>query len=105
MAIYVEEADFCIVNFIIEPFGSNEIAIREIPIVFQNANIHDLILAVLEQLKAHPGSSRDITLDQKKHCTPSTSYAAIKVGQRLKNPKFVRCLQTLLNHHKIMPSW
>lgn len=70
-------------NFTIEPFGDNQIIIREVPIEFADANITTLLLDYLEQVKEMPGSSLNLTLERKEKLQMQACKAAIKAGKRM----------------------
>ena len=91
--VFINEIDyFKKLNFILEPFGSDQIVVREVPIPFQNSSIKDLITSVLTQLKEFPGSTRNLTLDQKEKLQRQACRAAIKAGQKLESYEIKRLL-------------
>tara|TARA_B100001989_G_C24542675_1_gene468594 strand:- start:337 stop:2220 length:1884 start_codon:yes stop_codon:yes gene_type:complete len=93
MTIFEDNQDyFTELNFVIESFGTNQIAIREIPVTFQKASVSELMLSIIEQLKSIPGSLRDITLDQKDMLQRKACRAAIKAGQKLQRPEIEQLL-------------
>jgi DNA mismatch repair protein MutL len=95
--VFTAEIDyFKKLNFILEPFGSDQIAVREIPIPFQNSSIKDLIISVLTQLKEFPGSTRSLTLDQKEILQRQACRAAIKAGQKLESYEIKRLLSDFI---------
>ena len=95
--IFMAEIDyFKKLNFILEPFGSDQIVVREIPIPFQNSSIKDLIISVLTQLKEFPGSTRSLTLDQKEILQRQACRAAIKAGQKLESYEIKRLLSDFI---------
>ncbi len=98
MAIFMSQQDFFkSLNFIIEPFGTTDIAIREIPVMFQLASIPSLIIDMLEQLKTYPQSSRDLTLDQKEKLQRQACRAAIKAGQCLQESEIRKLLEDFMS--------
>ncbi|RAP33206.1 DNA mismatch repair endonuclease MutL [Candidatus Marinamargulisbacteria bacterium SCGC AG-410-N11] len=71
------------INFITEEFGINQIVVREIPSIFHDTPINPLLLKILEQLKEFPGSTRDLTLEQKETLQMKACKAAIKAGKKM----------------------
>ena len=95
--VFTVEIDyFKKLNFILEPFGTDQIVVREIPIPFQNSSIKDLITSVLTQLKEFPGSTRNLTLDQKEILQRQACRAAIKAGQKLESYEIKRLLSDFI---------
>ena len=84
MVIFEDYHDFIKeLNFVIEPFGNQQISVQEIPVTFQNASVKELVLSILSQIKDYPNSHRDLTLDQKEKLQRQACRAAIKAGQQL----------------------
>ena len=84
MIIFESEQDyFKELNFLIEPFGMDQLIVREIPNIFQKSSVAKLIISILNQLKDYPGSTRNLTLDQKEILQRQACRAAIKAGQTL----------------------
>ncbi|RAP28700.1 DNA mismatch repair endonuclease MutL [Candidatus Marinamargulisbacteria bacterium SCGC AG-343-D04] len=83
-------------NFICESFGQDQIVVREIPIQFQRVSLQELIPSILLQLKEYPGSSRDLTLDQKEILQRKACRAAIKAGQTLHEAEIKQLLQDFI---------
>ena len=84
MVIFEAEKDYFLeLNFLIEQFGSDQLIVREIPNIFQKSSINSLVISILNQLKEFPGSTRNLTLDQKETLQRQACRAAIKAGQTL----------------------
>ncbi|RAP26351.1 DNA mismatch repair endonuclease MutL [Candidatus Marinamargulisbacteria bacterium SCGC AG-333-B06] len=84
MVIFESECDYFLeLNFVIDHFGPNQLIVREIPNVFQKSSINTLLISILNQLKEFPGSTRNLTLDQKETLQRQACRAAIKAGQTL----------------------
>ncbi|MBH38138.1 hypothetical protein CL658_03800 [bacterium] len=84
MVIFESEKDyFKDLNFSIEPFGPDQLIVREIPNIFQKSSVATLVISILNQLKEFPGSTRNLTLDQKETLQRQACRAAIKAGQTL----------------------
>ncbi len=83
-------------NFLVEDFGENKLVVREIPVPFSDANVTELILDILEQLKDYPGSSRDLTLEQKEKLQMKACKAAIKAGKTMYPDEVTRLVEDLL---------
>ena len=84
MVIFEAEKNYFLdLNFVIEPFGTDQLIVREIPNIFQKASVATLIISILNQLKEFPGSTRNLTLDQKETLQRQACRAAIKAGQTL----------------------
>lgn len=84
MDLYTDYAAiFESLRFTIEPFGSNQLAIRECPLLFKDACLSDLILELLECLKAYPHSQQTLSPLQKETLQRQACRAAIKAGQTL----------------------
>ena len=84
MVIFEAEKNYFLdLNFVIESFGSDQLIVREIPNVFQKSSVATLVISILNQLRDFPGSTRDLTLDQKEILQRQACRAAIKAGQTL----------------------
>jgi DNA mismatch repair protein MutL len=95
--IFQEHTDyFESLNFVIEEFGQNKIVVRELPIAFAESNTKDLVIDILEQLKNYPGSSRDLTLDQKETLQMKACKAAIKAGKTMYPEEVQRLVEDLV---------
>lgn len=82
--VYEEyQASFAKLNFLIEPFGSNQIAVREIPTTFSQINLQDMLIKLLEQLQLEPNSYQDIEIEKKETLQLKACKAAIKAGKKL----------------------
>ncbi len=84
-------------NFIIEPFGPDQLIVREVPVAFQHTTLQDLIQSILSQLQAFPGSTRDLTLDQKETLQRQACRAAIKAGQTLAEVEIIQLLKDFIS--------
>ena len=83
-SVYEEEKDYLNnLNFTIDPFGNNQVAVREIPTPFVHSSVRDLLLDILHDLKRFPGSTRNLTDDQKEQLQMKACKAAIKAGKKL----------------------
>jgi len=92
MVIFEAEKNYFLdLNFVIESFGSDQLIVREIPNVFQKSSVATLVISILNQLRDFPGSTRDLTLDQKETLQRQACRAAIKAGQTL-YPEEIRSL-------------
>jgi DNA mismatch repair protein MutL len=83
-------------NFLVEDFGENKLVVREIPVPFSDANVTELILDILEQLKDYPDSSRDLTLEQKEKLQMRACKAAIKAGKTMYPDEVTRLVEDLV---------
>ena len=83
-------------NFVIEEFGTNKLVVRELPVAFAESNTKDLVIDILEQLKDYPGSSRDLTLDQKETLQMRACKAAIKAGKTMYPEEVERLVEDLV---------
>jgi DNA mismatch repair protein MutL len=84
-------------NFVVEDFGENKLVVREIPVPFSDANVTELVLDILDQLKDYPGSSRDLTLDQKEKLQMRACKAAIKAGKTMYPDEVTRLVEDLVS--------
>lgn len=97
MPIIEEEKDYLDqLGFTVELFGSQQIVIRDIPTLFSGASIQDLLLDILIQLKEIPGSSRNLTLDQKETLQMKACKAAIKAGKTLAPQEVKQLIEDLV---------
>lgn len=95
--IYESNQDtFLDLNFVIEPFGGNQISIREVPVAFSGASNKDLIIDILEQFKQFPDSTRNLTLDKKETLQRQACRAAIKAGQTLAEPEVKKLIDDFI---------
>ena len=95
--IYESNQDtFLDLNFVIEPFGGNQISIREVPVAFSGASNKDLIIDILEQFKQFPDSTRNLTLDKKETLQRQACRSAIKAGQTLAEPEVKKLIDDFI---------
>lgn len=96
-AIFQEQEEyFKDLNFVVEEFGTNKLVVRELPVAFAESNTKDLVIDILEQLKDYPGSSRDLSLDQKETLQMRACKAAIKAGKTMYPEEVERLVEDLV---------
>jgi len=83
-------------GFTTELFGPQQIIVREIPTLFSGASLSELILDILNQLKMVPGSTRNLTLDQKESLQMKACKAAIKAGKTLAPQEVKQLVEDLI---------
>ena len=83
-------------GFKVEPYGPQQIAVREIPTVFINCNVSDLINNLLIQLKDIPDTSADLTLELKDQLQMKACKAAIKAGKTMASEEVQALLKDLI---------
>jgi DNA mismatch repair protein MutL len=96
--IFEEEQSYLeSLGFSIDTFGPQQIVVRELPTLFSGANLNELLIDILTQLKDAPGSTRDLTLDQKEKLQMKACKAAIKAGKTLAQAEVKRLIEDLIN--------
>jgi DNA mismatch repair protein MutL len=68
-------------NFLVEDFGAEQIVIREVPVIFNNARLKELINNIFEQIKSFSISRENVLPIEKLQMM--ACKAAIKAGQKL----------------------
>ena len=83
-------------GFIIDPYGPQQIAIREIPLPFIKCNVNQLVVDLLNQVKDIPESSTDLTLEMKETLQMRACKAAIKAGKHMAPEEVEALLKDLI---------
>jgi len=97
-AVFESNSDyFSHLNFVIEPFGANQIKVIEIPVAFQSSNLSILIPEIISQIKDIPESARDLTLDQKERLQRKACIAAIKAGKKMHPSEVSQLIKDLID--------
>ncbi len=83
-------------GFTIEPYGPQQIAVRELPTALLQCNINNLINNLLVQLKEIPDISLDLTLEMKETLQMKACQAAIKAGKTMAPTEVEALINNLL---------
>ena len=84
MGVYeAYKEDFMSFNFIIDVFGEDQLAIREVPVILAQANASILIVDLLEDLKEYGAKPADLRVELKPWLQMRACKAAIKAGKKM----------------------
>lgn len=84
-------------GFLVESFGPNQIAVREVPSFFANSSLSILLPDLLSHLSEFPNSNTPLELEQKEILQMKACKAAIKAGQKLHPLEVKRLVQDLIH--------
>ena len=85
-----------LLGFTSEPYGPQEIAIREIPNVMASCRIPDLVQQLIQSIKTVTTPICDLTHEMKSELQMKACKAAIKAGKHMSAPEVQALLQDLL---------
>lgn len=83
-------------NFIVEPFGKDQLLIREIPLLFSDTPYDAILVEILTHLKEFPDTKEPAFLKEKEILQMKACKAAIKAGKKMSEEEVKNLLQQFI---------